>query len=526
MNGRYLAPPDPYENFEVGCLRVYYPDSPLLFRALRAQLTYLESRFVWHTGGDIDAAEKLEQDWLSAGALTFAAIGDGCPDTEDCEQTIIDLTIQLQQCQDYIQELENMEITVNCNCGCCNDYTVPTDPNGDPYPVIPVNPNDPLDQEAPTFDPVNQVPPDGYDTWQDFDADRCRAANWFVDSYIQFVKDADIAERKLSAGAAIMEVVALLLAALPGPVGDYAGVVVIIRWITRMVSILAEVVDELEDLNDWLQLAADEVEANKENLVCAAYSMTSPEWLKEFFATFFAGYVTPEMQSGGASATVITAVRDIFDSLFQGMADRVSDGFANQRIPEDYVAQYTCGNCAQAGGFTYVPMTVDSVLADRSHGSYATVDWTISADGSSVHCDVSPGIGFATAEFGLDDPGIQPSQVVGIAVTVQGENVNLMGMFRTLWSNLTGDSDHFYPAGTYHTVVGPNNQNYPSNLPGVDTIDKFDWLRLGAATGNETCDLTGKLSIAIGAGPAVDNTPFSFNITGMFWILDDSAACP
>lgn len=357
---RYIAPPEPFEVYEMGCLRVYYPDNPFLFMALRGQLTYLESRFVWDTDGDIVAAEKLAQDWLRAGLLTQAAIGQGCGDVDECQQTIIDLTIQINLLNEQIEEYQNMVVTVNCNCGCCDsceNFPTPTLPPGTEPVNVPLDPNDPFGTDVPTWDDENEIPPPTYDDYPTFIAGRCKAANWFVDSYLQMVNEADLIERKLSLGASLLEVASVVLAMLPGPVGDYAGIVVIANNVKRVLSALSEVVEGLEDLGDWLQFGSDAVEANKNELVCGAYRMTSVEWFDEFFLTFFAGRITPELEAEGASPGVLDVLRDLMAPLAHDLAVRANNAFANQQIPADYVPSVDCANCESVdnGTFANIP---------------------------------------------------------------------------------------------------------------------------------------------------------------------------
>lgn len=341
--GRYLAPPDPYQNLETGCLKVYFPDDPFFFKALMGALSTLESRFIWDTGGDIDAADHIEQVWLQHGELTRATQDSGCQDTAECEETIIDLTNQVQELEQQIEEYENMNITVNCNC--CNTVNGIQLPNPADYPCIPLNPDDPFDETVQTWDYGDEIPPAGYDDWQSFIDDRCRAANWFVDSYISMVGNLDLVERQLSIGGAVMDVAALVLAALPGPIGDWAGVAVMVKWVVLIADGLADVVEDLEDLGDWMQTSVDAIEANKEELICAAYRMTTVEYLTEFFTTFFGGYISPDLVAAGADTTAVDFMRDLMTPLATWLANKAANGFANQNIPDDYVPSVVCTNC-------------------------------------------------------------------------------------------------------------------------------------------------------------------------------------
>lgn len=257
-----------------------------------------------------------------------------------------------------------VNVTTNCNCGgcgCCNDYPVPNLPTGTDPTTVPLDPTDPLGS-TPTWDDEAQIPPPGYEDYQSWLDDRCRAANWTVDSFLEVVRNADIAERKLSAGGAIMEVVALIIAALPGPIGDWAGTVVIIKWVTAVSAAILDAAGYLEEANDYLQLAADKVEENKQELICGLYQMTTVEWFTAFFISFFGGYVSPELESAGADPTITNWVRDLVTPLATNLAERAANGFASMSIPEGYVPGLDCSTC---GSFVPNLYRVTGSLSNR-----------------------------------------------------------------------------------------------------------------------------------------------------------------
>lgn len=251
--------------------------------------------------------------------------------------------------------------TNNCGGGggCCTQIPVPTSPDGTPFPLAPIDPSDPLGENVPTWDDENQVPPDGYDDYPTFMTGRCRSANWMVDSFIQFVKDADLAERKISAGGeaagVIYDIAMFILALLPGPVADWAGWLVILKWAAALVGGIAAAADELENLNDWLQLASDGVIENRQELVCAVYSMTSVEWFDEFFLTFFAGHISPELEAEGASPALVNVFRNLFAGLAHNLAVRAYNAVAGQSIPESYVPPTDCAECEDVAGLFDLP---------------------------------------------------------------------------------------------------------------------------------------------------------------------------
>ena len=243
----------------------------------------------------------------------------------------------------------NLYVTTNCNCtgSCgCSDFPAPTTTETVPVPLDPINP---LGDSVPTWDDVNEVPPPGYDDWQSFIDDRCRAANYMVDAWLEMVKNADVAERQLSAGGAILEVAAVVIALLPGPIADWLGGVVIIKWVTQVAGIILEAADDLEELNDWLQFSADTITENRQELTCGLFQMTTVDWFTQFFTTFFGGYVDPAMRAAGADTRFVDWTRRLVSPLATWLAERAVNGIANMSIPDDYVPVTDCSLCE---GFT------------------------------------------------------------------------------------------------------------------------------------------------------------------------------
>jgi len=306
---------------------------------------------VWETEGDIEAARKIEQDWLQAGEMTRASQEEACT---GCESELLDLQNELDECKEELEVYNNMNITINS--GCCSDFETQLDENSNEYPLVPLNPNDPFDTIYPTWDNEQQVPPDGYDDWAEFTSQRCLAANWFVDSYIDIVENLDLIERQASIGTAILDIGSLILAALPGRIGNYAGIVVIVRWVSEIVRALTLIVDDLEDFGDWLQVSVDAIEANKEELVCAAYRMSSVEWLQEFFLTFFAGNISPELANAGYSSSVVDGMRAILAPLADGLASKVNSAFSNMNIPVGYLPSFDCSSCEELADGYFLPL--------------------------------------------------------------------------------------------------------------------------------------------------------------------------
>lgn len=341
--GRYDAPTDPYQTFEKGCLKVYFPDDPFLFRALMGQLTELESRFMWDTQGDIVAAEKLEQDWLEAGEMTRMEQEDGCPDLEECEQTIIDLTVQLEDCQNQLEEIENMEITVNCNCGCQSNCVPipplvnPDDTNVELTPVE-IDPNDPFGENVPTWDDVAETPPEGFVDWQDFVDSRCLLANYGVDAFLETARKLDEAENKASV---IVDIASLLLLLAPIPVAKTRGFLVAVKWVAKAAAFL----NLVEEGFDWLQFVEDFVQDNKEDMICAAYNAASVESAASSWVSSLQSFLAAYPAFVALSQVARDALEEFFVDLLTDVAPLIANAAAKVYIPSGYVAGFDCQAC-------------------------------------------------------------------------------------------------------------------------------------------------------------------------------------
>lgn len=522
--GRFVAPINPYEIVETGCLKVFFPDSPFFRRALVGQITKLENRFVWDTGGDIDAANHIEQLWLQHGEMTRAAYKAGCSDCGDLQDQIDELTTT-------IEEYENMEINVNVECGCggcgCGDFTVPTLPDGTKFPLVPINPNDPLGEIDQTWDYENEIPPDGWGSWGEFDEQRCIAANWFVDSYIQLVAQMDKLENEGSTYASIIDVAVFILAALPGPVGDYAGVVVVLGWLRDVLNLLTTVLDELEDLNDWLQNSVTDIEEHKQELVCAVYSMSTTAYIRDFFLTFFLGNVQPGMESAGASAEFIDWMRDAMSSLFNRMAVRINDSFSNSLIPDGYVPEIDCGVCGNLepiDGFTFEPMYLGAIEPGTGIGG-GTSNAVATLSGNKMQCSAtanSPSQVFTPQVYVNAPTLVQGGRYCGIVLRIS-EMVNCTELRYASGNNTeqqmwTGSTGNVASEDIYIIHDDADVTQFQAGLPGATVFVSQSDLHVN------DCDLPA-MGIEIGSRSTAAGE-FSFTIGKLYLIRQTSLDCP
>lgn len=344
--GRYLTPPNPYDELETGCLRIYYPDNPFFYRALWGQITELESRWIWDTDGDIDAANHIEQLWRGAGAITRQNELLGCGDIEECEQTIIDLTIQLEQCQDALQELENMQINVNCNCGCCGNpinLPEPIADNGSPIETVtvPIDPNDPLGEDVPTWDDETETPPDGFPTWQDYTDNRCLLANWVIDGFLGTVEALDEAENRASV---IVDIASLALLLVPLPIGKTKGFMTVVKWVVKLVAFLELVEEPL----DYLQWIADAVAERKQDIICDFYNLQSTQEKSNAMVDALLEEIAGNSEYGQMALEAKAKFDDWLTAVVNDIATAGDSWAVKNLIPEDYVPTVDCAQCVVA----------------------------------------------------------------------------------------------------------------------------------------------------------------------------------
>ncbi len=233
----------------IKCVKVYIPDgTDVHLYALRGQLSNLAQRWFWDTGGDLATAEAIATKWLEASEAT-------------------DLTIACEDCASIIEEYENMEINVTCNC-CSSGtpstlvcYDVDGNPTITPQPIeddpIPPGGSWPIDTE--TTDP-----PGEYETWEEWDAEACAVSNSVYTLLVGLLTTVEgVVDSLTTLAAGIVLFVGLLPAGVAAALGG-ASVVEVIRALIDLLVV--------EELGDWALEARDWVQENQEEIVCLIYT--------------------------------------------------------------------------------------------------------------------------------------------------------------------------------------------------------------------------------------------------------------
>lgn len=475
--GRFIAPSNPYEEFEIGCVRVYYPEHPLLFAALAGQLYELGQRYRWDTGDDIDAADKLGQDWLEAIEMTLAGKPDGCPPTdEECQQIVIDLTVQLNECQQQLQEYETMEI--NVTCGCCDspagDLT-PTllDPAGDPITTspIPVDPNSPFDEQIPTFDTGTQTPPAGWANWQDFVDARCLLANYWIDLCLEGAQKLDDAENAFSA---ILDIVAFAQILLPNPISTAAGFLKIMSWVSKV----GDIVDEAEGILDWVQVLADGFDEVKEELVCAVANTSDLQLTAEVVALKLIQTTSVVALLDVLNFDTRIALQELLESMIETAVGAVHRPDTLADIPASYVPEIDCNNCSFA----------DIRIQSLASGGVVAQQFALSVGGSAeLTAQQADGYG-PFAQFRFVDDLDQP-------INVDSNQFQIVALSGWVKHNIpqhpfTIQSKNSDGSGTYLQLAANQNIPLPWVLSEGGSPVAFSIVELASAAGTDGFTVT------------------------------------
>ena len=503
MSGRYPSPSNPFEDFETACLKVYYPDKPSFFRALMGQVAELESRYIWDVDGDILAANRLQTVWITHGEMTRAGQKQGC-----IEQS------QLDELNDYIEELENMNITVQSN-GCCPDVDVDLElPDGTPLPTvnIPINPDDIFGEQPNQWDDSGQVPPDGWPDYQAWDDARCALANYTVDAWVEYAEKLDTAENNASV---ILDIVSVLLLIVPVPFLKTKGFLTVAKWVAKLLAFL----NLTEEYLDYVQIMADFIDENREDLVCFMYAASDTGSIASYWYSLWEIFGNGDARITGLAQGVRDALDDFIQTYISDFALTFADYVASKYIPVDYVPTVDCQTCVQNPaplGYEYIPMVFNSILTYGEGTGTSNAGHTVIADGLEFSFDANAAGRAITPSIVVDVPPDRPiDRYRGYRFTLEAVTncANARWASFRAWDGAVTE----VIAGEYHFLREQNT--YPDPLAGMDG------LYTGIDVNPNTClpdNLIAGLAIgtrALAAGNVV------FRVKNMEWIVEYAALC-
>lgn len=278
---------------------VYVPNEPEYLQALLGSLHGLASWNVWERDDDQSGAKSAAL-WKVANAMTTlnwaSDCATGCDDMAfDCEA--------MKECLIAVAEAISVNVTVNNSCSasggggtmyCVNDdgtITVNpppvTDTDNPPAWDLP-----PDMTEPPAIDLNDPDPPDGFETWDDYNVAACEAANalvsWAIDA-LQFIRD--ILTERIYQITAVFALVVNFFTGRWGLVFSSAMVLKIAQTYARMYS-------WIDPFTESVDSALLDLQTNKEDYVCQLYQMreNSADWENWLINTLFTA------SSGGLDA--------------------------------------------------------------------------------------------------------------------------------------------------------------------------------------------------------------------------------
>lgn len=229
------------------CVKI--PNRPEYVRAFLASYSYLTRWVAWERDA-LNSASIAAGYFLQAYNQTID-LWQNCQGEGDDDVTIVN---------NY----------VDVNCGGCSG-SAPTTlycilPDGTPVitpqPPAPTEPTPPPGGEFP-LDPEVDTPPEGYETWAEFDAQACLAANVLWYWAVWFVR---LVETLGDILAVIATAVTLVTPFLPAGILAAIGGVVLLDILWQLVQILTA-----EQASDILNEVAEWLEENRQSIVCKIY---------------------------------------------------------------------------------------------------------------------------------------------------------------------------------------------------------------------------------------------------------------
>lgn len=251
--GQYLAPPN-LENIQTKCAIIFYPDDDGAFflNAVRGQLSELARPFIWE--GDREKQDAIAQLFTATDLMT-----DDVFFGLDCE------LIKL------ITGDEDMNINVNCNCCGTGSGDTLICYGTDGQPVITTQPYTPDDSYIPPtggdwpMDPETQSPPPAFETWEEYDANACAAANAYYELFVFLVAAAHgVVDLAVNLATAIIAVAALF----PAQVEE----VLASGFIAKAAEAIVKLATHSEDAKDWIEDLQGYLASHQAEIVCSLYT--------------------------------------------------------------------------------------------------------------------------------------------------------------------------------------------------------------------------------------------------------------
>nr|CRY96564.1 hypothetical protein [uncultured prokaryote] len=265
VKGQAYLLPDNLVPDDMFCAKVFIPDEKEYRQAFLGAYFYLSKWVAWERDSDNSAAVAASV-WREAVELTLDSWGDGCGGIfgMDCEE--------IRACIDGLDLSGLVQVTNNISCGGDSFISIPIvggEPVITPPPIgdEPPSPNIPLPDGVQIPDPVTVGegdPPLGFDTWEDYDADACEAANALVEfSYQLSVRISGLLDSDL---ATVARLVVFLSSTFPVSWVGFFSSAMVLRLAEKAWSLA-----RTEQLALLFGAIASYINANRKDLICELY---------------------------------------------------------------------------------------------------------------------------------------------------------------------------------------------------------------------------------------------------------------
>lgn len=299
--GKYLSPPtlEQVNNSDLKCAVIWYPSDDGLFfqQAVRGALNELTNRYMWE--GESTIKQAIQQKFIEADLKT-----DGTFFVTDCEL--------LDELMEDGEMAINVTVNQECGGGCCGGSGSGININ--------IENNTGLElQDLPDVFPVDdgENPPDGWDTYEEYKADKCALATQMVNDFIDTFGKAQTVSGLVAIGAGFALTAAtaapfmntLLVGLMAVGVGYGAGLIILTGALIAMIAWGSTTWDYWNDMFDYMQ-------ANKQSLICDIYESQSPHEANQIFHN----YQVAALGSLGIGGTKWdTKILDVSNALFNAM---------------------------------------------------------------------------------------------------------------------------------------------------------------------------------------------------------------
>lgn len=312
MSG-YLIPDNPTPE-NLGCMLVFYPDDPLYSAALLGSLTFLGTWVAWEKDGTTRAKLAAEA-WKEANEETMATCGQNIAEAMN---NIADAIMNRPCCDTPVTVNIDTPITV----------TIPPDDTGQPPNI----------DDTPIGDPNTDPPPNNYTDWPTYYDDRCKASNWYADKIIEMIgKLENIGDVALVVSVVVAGITLFFPPAFIATIGTIA--------LLGLASDIIGIGLRGDFSFNHLKTIADDMESDKEGLVCAIYKATTPLDMLDQAVAWFNEKIDASSTALGWSAGTTSSVKSFFNRYF---GDYVVEWFESafvDAVPVDYVPSVDCSSC-------------------------------------------------------------------------------------------------------------------------------------------------------------------------------------